>query len=82
MSNHWGSHMLNEALEALERNGVFEQVGREKTRQVVADYLRIGAMNDGNAYEVLENIGERLGICFGCAQYRSDMVDGLCSECR
>ena len=81
MSNHWGSHMLNEALVALEDLSVFKQVGPEKTQQIVAKFLYISNWNDGNRGEVLENIGERLRICFDCAQYSDHLKYGLCPKC-
>lgn len=81
MSNHWGSYMLNEALEALEDLSVFNQLGPEKTLQVVARFLCICDGNDGNRGEVLENIGERLRICFDCAKYSDHLKYGLCPGC-
>lgn len=48
MSNHWGSYMLNDALEALDNLSVLKQVGWEKTQQIVAKFLRISDENDGN----------------------------------
>ena len=65
----------------LERRSVFEQVGPEKTQQVVAEFLRIAGENDGNRHEVLEAIGERLRICYGCANYSDQLQAGLCPDC-
>lgn len=81
MSNHWGSYMLNEALETLEQLSIFEQVGPEKTQQVVAKFLAIASGNDGNRHEVLEQIGERLRICYECAKYSDALENGLCADC-
>ena len=81
MSNHWGSHMLNEALEVLERRSVFARIGPEETQQVVADFLAISDSNDGNRYEVLDELGKRLRICYGCAKYSDQLEDGLCPDC-
>lgn len=81
MSNHWGSYMLNDALEALDNLSVLKQVGREKTQQIIAKFLRISDENDGNRSEVLVDIGERLHICYSCAKYSDRLEDGLCPEC-
>lgn len=81
MSNHWGSYMLNEALEALDDLSVLEQVGKEKTLRVVAKFLHISDENDGNRGEVLMNIGERLRICYICAKYSDRLEYGLCPDC-
>ena len=81
MSNHWGSHMLNEALEALDELSVLSQIGPERTLQVVAKFLYISDGNDGNRYEVLENIGDRLRVCFDCARYSVQLEEGRRPEC-
>ena len=81
MSNHWGSHMLNEALEVLERRAIFARIGPEETQQVVADFLAISDGNDGNRYEVLDELGKRLRICYECAKYSDQLEYGLCPDC-
>ena len=74
--------MLNEALEALERISIFAQVGPEKTQQIVAAFLDISDANDGNRHEVLDNIGQRLGVCYGCATYSDQLEYGVCPDCK
>ena len=73
--------MLNDALQALEKLSVFDEIGTEKTQQVIAEFLRIASSNDGNRGEVLEDIGERLRICYGCAKYNDQLEYGLCPDC-
>ena len=55
--------------------------GPEKTRQLIARFPYISDGNDGNRYEVLEKIGERLRICFDCARYSERLNYGRCPDC-
>jgi hypothetical protein len=84
MSNHTGSYMLNEVLQLMEQRGVFAQIGREATQQLVVDLVRLSSQRyDCNAGEIIEEIGERLAICSCCLSAKPDVGDdGLCQSCR
>ena len=82
MSNHSGSHMLNSLLVMLERESFFSQIGPERTTEFVSDVLGLAMGYDGNPGEVLDGIGERLGICYECRRYRNALEDGVCASCR
>ena len=62
MSNRSGSYMLNSLLAMLERESYFSRVSPEKTTEFVSHVLGLAMDHDGNPGEVLDGIGERLGI--------------------
>ncbi len=82
MSNHWGSHLLNAILKLMEARGIFEQIGREATPQLVFDILKIANRNDCNPGEILDEIGGRIGICYICLKVKSEFKEDICLECR
>ena len=81
MSNHSGSYMLNSLLVMLERESFFSQIGPKRTTEFVSDVLDLAMDYDGNPGEVLDGIGERLGICYECRRNRDALEDGLCASC-
>ncbi len=83
MSNHAGSYLLAEVLQMLRRNGVFDQLGPEKSQQLVLEIAnRARRHYDCNPLEILEEEGARLGICRGCLAVREDLDNGLCPKCK
>ena len=83
MSNHSGSYMLNEIIKRLlEESNVFNLLGREKTQQLVLDIIGISFDYDCNPGEILEGLGERLGICYYCLKPAENFEDGVCANCR
>jgi recombinational DNA repair protein RecR len=82
MSDHMGSHMLNEVLQLLEQRSVFEQMGRQAAQQLVLDIVRLSNRYDCNPGEILDEIGERLAICSYCLSAKPDVREGLCGDCR
>lgn len=82
MSNHSGSYMLNDVIKLLEREKVFETLGREKTQRLVSDIVKMSRNYDCNAGEILHGVGERLGLCYYCLNAATDLEDGLCPDCR
>ena len=82
MSNHDGSYLLNEVLHLLEARGLFTQLGPEATQQLVRDIVRLSSRYDCNRGEIMEEIGERLGICSRCLTAQSDLTHGMCGSCR
>ena len=81
MSNHSGSYMLNEILKTLLSHSVFESLETEKTQSIVLALLKIADDYDCNPGEILEGIGERLGVCYYCQSAAQDFRDGVCLNC-
>ena len=82
MSNHDGSYMLNEVLILLEKRGFFSCMKPSETKKFIKSILKIGNEYDCNDGEILEDIGESLGICYCCVEFTKDLDDGVCSSCR
>jgi hypothetical protein len=82
MSNHWGSQILNEVLKIMEKRGIFEQIGREPTRQLVLDIMKMSRRNDCNPGEILDEIGERVGVCYVCGLPKEKFREDVCMDCR
>ena len=82
MSNHSGSYMLNEVLHLLEERGLFALMGPQDAQRLVLDILKISRQYDCNSSEILDEIGERLGICLLCLAPKSELIDGVCAPCR
>ena len=81
MSNHSGSYMLNEILQSPELQSVFQTIGAEKTQSIVLKILQISNYYDCNAGEILNEIGEQLGVCYHCQQAANNFIDGVCQNC-
>lgn len=81
MSNHSGSYMLNHVLEILEKRGVFKLVGKEATLDIIEDVVDMADDYDCNQGEILDGIGERLGICYQCLEYSDTLEYELCPKC-
>ncbi len=81
MSNHSGSYMLNEILKTLLSHSVFESLETEKTQSIVLALLKISNDYDCNPGEILEDIGERLGVCYCCSNAAQDFREGVCLNC-
>jgi hypothetical protein len=82
MSNHSGGYMLNDVLYTAKDMGIFEAVDKEKARKFAIELVKIGRDYDCNDGEVLEDIGEEIGICYCCLKETNDIEDGICKECR
>lgn len=81
MSNHSGSYMLNSVLFAAKEAGIFKLLGKEKSREFALELVSIGNMDDCNPGEILEEIGEELGICYCCSRKSDELENGLCKKC-
>ena len=86
MSNHDGSHMLNQVLHLLEQRDFFGFLGKEGTMDFIQKVLRLGREWDCTDGKILENgMGRRLCICSCCHKFRDpadfDGDDGLCKAC-
>jgi len=73
--------MLNDILRMLERESVFEYLGKEKTQNLVLDILKMSYRYDCNPGEILEDIGERVGLCYYCSKPADEFRDGICRKC-
>ena len=82
MSNHGGSHMLNKVLLLLEKEGIFEGIGKHRAQEMVLRMIEISDDHDCNPGEILKDIGTRLGICHFCLEAKDDVKDDLCVDCR
>lgn len=82
MSNHSGGYMLNDVLKLLHKEKFFESLSKESTKKFIKNIIDVGYANDCNNGEILEDIGEKLGICYSCLNY-SDKIShsGLCKKC-
>ncbi|MEA2061007.1 MAG: hypothetical protein U9P10_10965 [Thermodesulfobacteriota bacterium] len=81
MSNHSGSYMLNDVLRMLEKKEIFDFLGKEKTQDLVLNVLKMSYQYDCNPGEILEDIGERVGICYYCQSPAEKFHDGICEKC-
>jgi len=82
MSNHQGSYMLNEVLRLLESNRVFSLVGKKRTHALLAGIVKLAEVEyDCNPTEIMEEIGERLGMCGYCMKPASEFSNGFCRAC-
>jgi hypothetical protein len=79
MSNHEGSFFLNEILTLLEEYKFFKKLGSVKTLEFINEAIQL--CEDCNNGEILDEIGERLGICYMCVEYAKKLEDGICSAC-
>ena len=82
MSDHSASYLLNEVLRLLEQRGIFELLGKRQTQELVLEILRLSERYDCNPGEILDEIGQRLGICSYCLTPQPDLIDGKCGACR
>ena len=81
MSNHSGSYMLNSVLHSLDELGVFTFLGKDKTNILMDELCALSYDYDCNPGEILEEIGTKLGICYGCWKHKSELEYGVCEEC-
>jgi hypothetical protein len=83
MANHGGSYMLREILDLLEREKVFEFLGKEKTHHFLQTVVRRSIYGyDCVAREILNGFSSRFGLCEACYQAHDDLKGGLCPGCR
>ena len=82
MSKHDESNMLNEVLLLLEDYGFFKQIGTKRTQDFIKSIVEIGDDYGGNNSEILDEIGEKIGICYSCLEPAQNFKRGVCKECR
>lgn len=82
MSNHSGSYMLNNVLHKIKDMGIFESIGKKKSHEFALEVIKIGRHYDCNNGEILESIGNELGICYCCLEETYELdYSGLCKDC-
>jgi hypothetical protein len=81
MSNHDGSYMLNTVIKPLDQYEFFRIAGKEKTQTFISELLRLSWDWDCNRGEILEDIGEKLMICYACGKYADKLEDSRCLTC-
>ncbi len=81
MSNHSGSYMLNNVLMMMEERSVFKLLGKEETQALVIDIIKMSEQYDCNPGEILDDIGERVGVCYYCQNPADEFHDGICKSC-
>lgn len=82
MSNHDGSYMLRDVLTLLDKAGVWEQMPRARTQQLVVEIVRLAChRHDCNAGEILDG-HEKLGVCYYCWSPAETLRRGICRACR
>jgi hypothetical protein len=82
MSNHSGGRMLNDVIGILEKSDVFKLLGQDKSRAMVLEIVKVACWQyDCNGDEILEGVGEQVGICYCCAEPATTFRKGLCEKC-
>ena len=82
MSNHSGSYLLNKVLQLMERNTWrIREDGDGKQPSSCSRGCGISDRYDCNPGEILDEIGERFGICQYCLAIRPAVHDGGCGSC-
>lgn len=84
MSNHSGSYVLNKVLRVLndKEYDFFKGIGKDKTLAFITFVIKIGDYEDCNSGEILDEIGQKLGICYDCLNYADDLENGgICRKC-
>lgn len=83
MSDHTGSYMLNEILVLMEKEQIFELLGKAGTQKFIKEMIQISCRSyDCNAGEILDGLTDRFELCYCCQSATVDLIDGLCRECR
>lgn len=83
MSNHTGGYLLNYAFHRLVENGFVDRFGKPKAQEIVLDVIQFATKKyDCNEAEILNELGEKLGICYYCLQPVTEIKDDICLKCR
>jgi hypothetical protein len=84
MSNHDGSYMLNEVIKLVETSHVFLRLGKRRSQSLLLGIIKLAVdQHDCNPGEILEDLGERLGICGCCCKPATEIPGGdICLDYR
>jgi hypothetical protein len=74
--------MLNEVLEIVMEKQIIKLEEKEKFRDFALELLELGRHYDCNDGEILDGIGEKIGLCYCCLEATEDIEDGICKKCR
>ncbi len=80
MSNHNGSYLINDMLKMMLELKMFENISAEEKKHFFDKLTRLIRRNDCNPGEVLEDIGEELGICYYCFGLKAIFEEGECID--
>ena len=67
--------MLNDVLNILDKESIFEHLGRERTQNLALKILDLSFDHDCNPGEILEGIGDRVGVCIFAIQIGEPCLD-------
>jgi hypothetical protein len=81
MSNHTGSYMLNDVIGVMAEAKVFELLGKEKSRKMVVEIVKMASNYDCNNGEILEGHTDHLQLCYYCLSTATNLSDGICDKC-
>ena len=73
--------MLNRVLTLLEGKRFFADLEPDEICEFLNEIVKIADDYDCNSGEILEGIGERLGICYYCMKPAESYEYGVCSSC-
>ena len=82
MSNHDGSYLLNHMLKTIDHYGFFQSLEKEKLADFMENLRNLSWEHDCNPGEILDEIGEKLGICYECWDHGENFEDGVCEKCQ
>jgi len=83
VSNHEGSHLLNDVIALLRREGVFDRLGKAHSQRIVSEMVsRAYEEHDCRHAEILEGHGAALGLCCDCMKPSKRIRADLCPKCR
>ena len=80
MSNHGGRYMLNHVLNILDKESIFEHLGRERTQNLALKILDLSFDYDCSPGEILEGIGDRVSVCYMCRNRSDEFIDNVCKK--
>ena len=82
MSNHMGSHLINDVLKAAIEVDLFKNVDKKVTKEFLEAILKVSWFRDCNPGEIFEGIGAAFGYCFCCNKFNQKIVeDDMCAMC-
>ena len=82
MSNHDVGYTFNRAFDILDDLGVLDDIGLDKSKQIMKKFMEAAENSDGNSFEAIEGYEEFLGICPQCCKDTNEFGEhGVCPEC-
>lgn len=82
MSNHDVGYTFNRAFDVLGDLGILDELGKDKSKQIMKKFMMLTLNSNGNSHEALEGYEEFLGICPQCMNDTDEFGEhGVCPEC-